>query len=88
MKLLPTGEANFYRLMDGERWIAVIQLNGELMPARQRQIGEMIASAHLQAELLAECELFIARTEAGEIRSVKTYASLKRLVDRIKETVK
>lgn len=43
--LLPTGDANFWRLMDGDRWIAVVQFNGELMLARQVEFARQFCAA-------------------------------------------
>lgn len=48
LKIIPTGDANFWRLMDGDRWIAVIQFNGELLEARQVEIGQRLAAAAKQ----------------------------------------
>lgn len=40
------GEPNSYRLKDGpNHWFAIIQLNGELMPVRQKEIMERIVKA-------------------------------------------
>lgn len=36
------GDANFYQLGEGKKWLAVIQLNGELMTERQMQIMQRI----------------------------------------------
>jgi hypothetical protein len=41
----PDGDANFYGLKDGARWIAVIQLNGEFHIAQQEAIMQRIAAA-------------------------------------------
>lgn len=45
MEIVPTGDANFWRLLENGRWIAVIQFNGELLEARQLEIGRLLAAA-------------------------------------------
>jgi hypothetical protein len=57
LKLEETGDANFWRVMDRGRWIAVIQFNGELMEARQVEIGRQLANAAAAVDLLAMATL-------------------------------
>lgn len=39
------GDANFYQLILGKRWLAVVQLNGEFTEAAQREIMARLAAA-------------------------------------------
>lgn len=45
LQVKPDGEANFYTLLNGARWIARVQLNGEFTTTQQEQIMQQIAAA-------------------------------------------
>lgn len=49
LRIRPDGEANYYGLIDGDKWVAVVHLNGEFMLARQEAIMQRIIDA-LKAE--------------------------------------
>lgn len=49
LRIRPDGEANYYGLIDGDKWVAIVHLNGEFMPARQEAIMQRIIDA-LKAE--------------------------------------
>lgn len=45
-KWIPDGDANFYRIVDGGgRWIAVVQLNGELTNTQQESMMQKMIDA-------------------------------------------
>lgn len=45
LTITPSGEPNFYSVLDGNQWIAVVQLNGEYKLYTQRLIMEKVAEA-------------------------------------------
>lgn len=42
---VPDGDANFYRIVDSRRWIAVVQLNGELTNTQQESMMQKMIDA-------------------------------------------
>lgn len=41
----PQGDANEYFIMDGDRWLAGVQLNGEMLTAVQAQLMQRIVTS-------------------------------------------
>lgn len=39
---IPQGNANFYTLFKGDKWLAQVQMNGELSTVKQEDIMESI----------------------------------------------
>lgn len=84
LRIIPTGDANFWRLMEGDRWIAVIQFNGEMLEARQIEICRQFVASE---KMLGVCQMIEAALAVGNginRRSQpiggKTYISMLRAV--------
>lgn len=54
IEVRPDDDANFYTLVQGNRWIGRIHLNGEFMVAKQREIMRVIAEALTSSGLKLE----------------------------------
>lgn len=61
---LAQGEANFYRLMRGNHWVAIVQFNGELLVWDQEQLLNAMLQGQ-QASPVGEREAFEAHMRVG-----------------------
>lgn len=61
-----SGDANFYRLVSENDWIAVVQLNGKYTVAQQ---AEMMRAMAVAPELLEFAELVLRGIESGHVKA-------------------
>jgi hypothetical protein len=72
------GNADDYALLvNNEKWVISIRQNGEILPPEQNANAHLIAAA---PDMLAAMKEFVARVEAGEVRSKRTYAQFKAII--------
>lgn len=78
---LEQGDANAYAILThNNRWVIAFSQNGELWTDEQHANTRLIAAA---PEMYDICKTFVERVEKGEVRSKKTYAAMKAVLNKI-----
>ncbi len=75
------GDANSYSILQADgNWLFSLLHNGEQMPAQQLVNMQLVAASR---DLLDACKEFVRKVEAGEARSIRSYAQMKAAIAKV-----